>query len=238
MCIDETGRRERNSQFFFCLCGIIVDKSNLISLNNDILDFKGIYGIENLKDLRTTDQTRKLSSTNELFNLLHSSEVDIVCTIIGNVTLKDIYNTYIGINQEVMARYNALIFLIERFYFHLNRRNKKGLIIFDSLERKMENELRKKCYYFIHKHFKHVIYPSILFCEDEYSEILQIADLIGLSLNNAIYRSIDCESEHPLRNLNVEDLPTKNQYLETYWPLFEKNPNTGRVEGWGVKVWI
>ena len=110
-------------------------------------------------------------------------------------------------------------------------------MIFDSLGREIEGKLREYYYsYVIRRNFRHTIYPSITFSNDEHSEILQASDLIALSLNSAIFRKVE-RNNMSLHGLNVETLPSENQYLEIYWPLFEKNIVNNNVEGWGVKIW-
>lgn len=76
------------------------------------------------------------------------------------------------------------------------------------------------------------IFPSLLFSNDEYSNILQIVDLIGVSLNSALFNQLN---KNP--TINVNNLPNYNKYLEIYWPLFEFNPRNGSVNGWGLKIW-
>ena len=124
----------------------------------------------------------------------------------------------------------TLSFIIERFIFHNNRRNEEGMVIFDSLDKNIENEMNNS--FFLENKDKSNIFHSILFSKDEYTNILQMSDLIGVGLNSAIYKSLN-----KYGYVNIDELPNFNPYLKIYWPLFEKNTNNNSVEGWGIKVW-
>lgn len=236
--VDETIRSGR-SRYFLGLCGIVVDKSNLFQLNDAIADLKKEYEINNLKELRTVSFELKRQSTEDLFRILDFNEVIVISAIIGQYTIGNIYNQTGGARAEAEIRSTAFIFIAERFVFHLRRQQtiKKGYIVFDSLNPDIEKIIREESYNFIsRRNYKHTIYPSIAFSNDEHSEILQASDLIALALNNAIYNSIR-RNEMSLNGLNVENLPNENPFLEKYWPLFERNIHNNKVEGWGVKIW-
>lgn len=194
------------------------------------------YELENLKNLRKIPKEAKEDILEEIYMILSQHNVSIISTIIGDYTLNRIYDSYKGYQADARIRFQALKFLIERFNIHLNRREKDGIIIFDSLNYKIERNLRSLSYDFISRGFKKRIYPAVLFSNDEHSEILQTSDSVALALNSAIFRSLGKE-EMLLSKVNVEKLPYENPYLKKYWPLFEKD-SYGRVKGWGVKVWI
>lgn len=75
------------------------------------------------------------------------------------------------------------------------------------------------------------IYPALFFVRDEYSNSIQVADLINTSLNSALHNYLKENGE-----ININELPNYNNYLNIYWNLFEKNPNNGKIEGWGLKL--
>lgn len=230
--IDET-TKTKNNKCFLCLCGLIVDSSEVINLETELRLFKKKYGYENFKDFREPfDRNIKLKQTKEIKNILTKYDVNIISSVIQENSLNTIRLNNKN-NSEAVQRYFDLLFILERFSFHLNRRKKTGLVIFDSLDHKIENTIEELFYEEIisSKKLKN-IFSSILFSKDEYSNILQISDLIGVSLNNAIYNSIKKFSK-----INVDELPNFNHYLEIYWDLFEINKRTSSVEGWGLKVW-
>ena len=230
--IDETSKT-KNNKCFLCLCGLIVDSSEVINLENELRLFKKKYGYENFKDFREPyNKEIKLKQTNEIKNILIKYDVNIISSVIQENSLNTIRLNNKN-NSEAFQRYYDLVFILERFSFHLNRRKKTGFVIFDSLDNKIENTIEILFYEQItsSKKFKN-IFSSILFSKDDYSNILQISDLIGVSLNNAIYNSIKKFSK-----INVDELPNFNPYLGIYWDLFEINKRTNSVEGWGLKVW-
>ena len=71
----------------------------------------------------------------------------------------------------------------------------------------------------------------MFFGKDEYSEMLQVADLIVTSLNSAYWKFTQDKTFK-----YIDDLPEYNQFLKIYWPLFVKNSD-GKVERYGIKVW-
>jgi hypothetical protein len=234
--IDESEKQKgKNRRYFFCLCGLMVDEDRLFALNSDFDTLREKYKLSNLKDLRKKLPSKtKIKITKEICRILESKNTKIISAILGDVTLKDI-------NRVDNAYFSALTFLIERFFIHLERSVKTGIIVFDSVDKNVEKSLRKKSFEFISKerhmmydkikgYYKEKIFPSIFFSNDEYTTVLQATDLIATSLNSAFWSSIQ------EGNLDVEDLPNKNKYLKIYWPLFVKNP-AGKVNGWGIKVW-
>ena len=50
--IDETMKQAHKSKYFLCLCGLLVDSSNLLDLNESILNFRRECDMANLKELR------------------------------------------------------------------------------------------------------------------------------------------------------------------------------------------
>ena len=233
MFVDETSKT-RDNKCFLCLCGVIVDASNVTKLERELQKFKKENNFSNFKDFRNPNNMEfKLKLTQEINKILQKNEV----CIISSVLLEDSLNT-IKLNNrnnfEALQRFNDLYFILERFSFHLNRRSKTGMIIFDSLDKTIEKNMGKLFFEEISKSkkFKN-IFSSLLFSKDEYSNILQISDLIGVSLNSALYKSMK-----KYKRIRVDELPLFNHYLNIYWNLFEINKNTNSVEGWGLKVWF
>lgn len=228
--IDETSK-EKESKCFLCLCGIVVDASYVTKLEHDLEKFKKKYKFNNLKDFRKPDKIEtKLQKSEELFNILKKYEVNIISAVILKDSLKKI-KICSRDNFESDQRIAVLNFILERFYFHVNRRNQSGLVIFDSLDNKIENRIQKMFFKRVSKNFKK-IFPSLLFSKDEYSNIIQVSDLIAASLNSALYNSLKEE-----KMIEVSNLFNFNSYLKIYWNLFERNNKNNSVEGWGIKLW-
>ena len=230
--IEETSKT-KNNKCFLCLCGVIVDSSEVISLENELQKFKEKFNYSDFKDFRKPDnQSIKLRRTEYLKKILDKYNVNIISSVIQENSLNNIKIKYKQ-DFEGHQRYYDLRFILERFSFHLKRRNQTGLVIFDSLDNKIKNTMENLFYKdIISSNQLNNIFPSILFSKDEYSNILQISDLIGVSLNNAIYNSIKNYSKN-----NVDELPNFNPYLKIYWDLFAWTNRTNSVKGWGLKVW-
>jgi len=234
--LDESEKQKnKNERYFFCLCGLMVDENKLFTLDDELNKLRKNYRFSNLKDLRQRLPHRtKIKRTKEIYEILRSNGAKIISAILGDVALKDI-------NAVDNAYFGALTFLIERFFIHLGKNRKVGIIIFDSVDKTVEKNLRKKSFEFVSKEkhimygnekgcYKEKIYPSILFSDDEHSTILQATDLIATSLNHAVWTIIR------KGKINLENLPNENKYLKIYWPLFVKSP-AGKVSGWGIKFW-
>lgn len=80
--------------------------------------------------------------------------------------------------------------------------------------------------------YREKIYPEIAIADDKHSHILQVTDLIAVSLNHAFREKFKANGQ----SFDLEKLPENNKYLSAYWPLFKKDPQ-GKVAGWGIKVW-
>jgi len=236
--IDESEKQKnRYQRYFFSLCGLMVDEENLISLNNELNKIKEEYGFSNLKELRGgISREIKLEVTHKVFQILSSNDAEVITAILGDIALK-----YVTTVNNVY--FDALTFLIERFFIHLSKENKRGIIIFDSVDKSLENKLRNKFYDYISTqplvmyskrkgYFREKIFPSIFFSDDEHTTILQATDLIATSLNSAVWTALQDNG----KKFSVEKLHERNEYLRIYWPLFVKSPK-GRVNGWGIKIW-
>ena len=237
--IDETDKqRGRNKKYFFVLCGLIVNGGSLISLTKNLSSICESYKIKSLKDARKSNlrKDKKIEITKRIYEALREAKAEARSAFIGNITLgnvKKINDVYFG----------ALTFLVERYFLSLKTSEETGVIIFDSVDKKLENQLRKKFFDYISREkliwavsrrvegdYKDRIYPSLLFSNDEHSLILQATDLIANCLNSAIWRDFQKGA------IDIENLYQKNEYLQIYWPLFVKNP-AGKISGWGIKIW-
>ncbi len=116
--------------------------------------------------------------------------------ILGNIALKH--------TPTVDSYFDALTFLIERFFINLKEDDTIGIIVFDSVNKTIEGSVKKKFTEFVSKeelvmfgrkkgYYRDKIYPSLFFSNDEYSTILQSTDLIATSLNSAVWNCIQKE---------------------------------------------
>ena len=237
MFIDESTKQEnRNNKYFFIQLGIMINKESILPLEEDLRKIKDKYQMTNFKSLRKNKKEEKIECTSEICKTLLNHNASVLSTVLGAVALKDI-------NNISDSYFGAITFLIERFFMNLKNESRTGLIIHDSLERSLELNLRKKVHQYVLEEelllhgkskgrYKDRIYPAILFSDDAYSEILQVSDLISLSLHSAIFKCLKSGE-----GLVVENLPKYNGFLKLYWPLFIKDPRNAKAEGWGVKIW-
>jgi len=237
--IDETDKQKnKNNKYFFVLCGLVINGDNLISLTTELNQIKEESKLRTLKDARKTSlkRDRKIEITKRIYNSLKNNKTEVRSAFIGNISLRNIQ----AVND---VYFGALTFLIERYFLTLKKEDDIGIVIFDSINKKLENKLKKKFFKYIlneklvwaisgrvEGYYKDRIFPSIFFSNDEHSTVLQATDLIATSLNSAIW------ADFQKGILDVENLLAKNEYLKIYWPLFVKNPE-GKVNGWGIKIW-
>lgn len=236
--IDETEKKAELGKNYFILNGLIVDADQFINLNNKLDNILTNFGLKSFKDSRQIGLSKKdkIEITTQISNTLKEYNCCITSAFIGEFTLSTITN--------VEDKYfEALYFLLERFFLHLRKHSDTGIAIFDSLDKRLENKIKDAFFnkvnnedfiwYLYRKSlgkYKQRIYPCPFFAKDEHSLVLQCSDLIASSLNSAIERSFD-------NGLVVEKLPEFNDYLNIYWSLFLKDPISSSVEGWGLKIW-
>ena len=83
------------------------------------------------------------------------------------------------------------------------------------------------------------VYPEVFFGRDDYSNLMQVADIIATSLNysyRSLKKGVERENLGYLKD-KVEELQDQNDYLKIYWDLFVKD-STGNVNNWGIKLWV
>jgi len=133
--IDESEKQKNvENKYFFCLCGLMIDRDNLIGLNNNLDSLRKTYNLSNLKDLRSSKGLDKIKVTKEIYEILNSNNAKVITTMLGDKSLE--YT-----DETIDVYFGAFTFLIERFLIHLWRESKSGIIIFDSLDKKLENKL-------------------------------------------------------------------------------------------------
>ncbi|MDB4984662.1 MAG: hypothetical protein JWM20_841 [Patescibacteria group bacterium] len=238
--IDETDRQASSTvHAFFSICGLVIDESEIMATTNELEEIKKKYNFSNLKESRKSglSEQEKVIISTEVFDCLKKHNASIISIVLGDFSMsfnmpKD--DLYMG----------AIQFLMERFCLILMKVNSCGLAIFDCTEKRFEKKLREKFYEYIQTQTVHMaweskprgpmrdfIQPTLFFADDEQSILIQAVDLIAVSLNSAI---VNITQSNP--KIMVADLPSGNKFLNIYWPLFASS-SSGKVEGWGVKVW-
>lgn len=233
--VDESDKKEAK---YFLLCGIIIEDKYLLKLNNELQVLKNLDNLQNLKDSRKTNlsENKRVELTEKIFTLLAKSECKVLSGVLGEYAL--------SASTELLRRYDdASFFVIERFVLQLRQFGQFGFVIFDSSDKKLQRKLEDKFYekvlnadVLMHSNrlgeYKEFLFPTLFFARDEYTNIIQAADLIAVSLNGALWSR--------KKNLGhfgaLETLYEENKFLSIYWPLFLKSPQ-GKVRGWGIKLW-
>lgn len=233
---DETEREAGSKKAFFCICSIDVEEEVVPLINFELDSVASRYGLKNLKESRKLGlpETRRLEITKEIIDILSSHSVRVRASVMGNYTI-----THSSREQLYLS---ALSFLVERWCFTLQRKSISGMVLFDTVGGKLESKIRKLFYQYIreasltlraeHQCFlREHLYPNIMFCDDDHTPLIQVADLIGTSLNDAIVKARKEDS-----SFTIASLPTKNKFLALYWPLFMRSPSN-QITGWGIKFW-
>jgi hypothetical protein len=230
--------------------GSIVNIKNLFNTENELKETATEYGIKTLKDLRDTSNLRKevkVKATDKLASIMEKYEIQVISCILSyrNFKISGSKNENPIISPQLEKDYEeALTFLVERFYLFLKRNQLNGIIIFDEFKGKKDFE--KSVYNFLSgkkslieylptskRDYSGVIYPSILWANDQYSAILQLTDLVLSSLHGA-YRKYLIEKD--VIPDNLEELQNYNIYLKKYFKFFQRSKD-GKVDGWGIKLW-
>jgi hypothetical protein len=233
--IDESDKQKgKGGKYFFVLCGLIIDSECLLEVERRIELIKEKYGFKTLKELRKVDKSLKLAVTKVICEVLRKYDATIISSGIGRVSLRDMDNP--------TSKYkDALYFLAERYWWYLRGHKTSGMVILDSVDKETEKSASKWFFEFVHNKEMSMygeqkgnmidrVHPALLFSNDVYTNILQVTDLIALSLNAAIWNRVSAGE-----SWSIEELPSHNEFLEIYWPLF--NSNGKRVDGYGLKWW-
>jgi len=235
--IDESEYNYKKRKEYFVLSGIVVDEEKLLELEEEIRELKEKNGIQNLKELRktiTVQQENKLKFTKKIVDLLKKNNCKNISIIFGDL----------GYNYDE-DYFGAITFIIERFCIKLRKEHQIGMIICDSLPSKICKNVSSKLRKYLLKeklnirgiskgYFKEHIYPAILFLDDDYSEMLQVTDLICTSLQSSLKEFYKYNDFHIKGNEDV--LKEYNPYLKCYWELFDKDSDDS-VSSWGIKTW-
>lgn len=234
----------------FILLGCIVNTIELLNLEKALEDVAKKYEIKNLRHLRSKNLSKniKIDATKSLTNVMEKYNVQIISCILSYRNIKfSIEDKHLRIKPfELKKDYEeSLSFLIERFYKFLIKNQSSGIVIFDqfTIERDLKESIKNflegkkvlvNCLPTTKRYYSKVIYPSIFFTDDEYSLVLQLTDLILLSLHNGYEKCIN-EKKQVTKN-DIEELWRYNEFLKEYFKFFQKDKN-GKVSGWGIKVW-
>ena len=237
--MDESERAREQNTPPFLLCGMEIESTKLIHLENKLASLCDEWGLKSLKSLRNTKQfttIQKLNRTKEIVTLLKQNDVKVLSTILKRLSLEE--------QRNPSAKYcDALGFILERFYIPLRKKNEDGIIFMDCVNKKIQSSLIETFAEFgqqehimkgvLQGKYKERVYRQLFFCDDKYSHIAQVTDLICASLQNAVWAAAN---KNELNSTNLDKLPDYCTYLKLYWDLFVKD-SSGKVSGWGIKLW-
>lgn len=239
--IDESKKLELKKRKFFLLLGVVVDSEKMFRLESKLRILKSQHSLNNFKQLKTNNLNikEKKKICRKMVDILKEFDCFVLSIILGPITMKNV--------QSFEDCYlEAIGFLIDRFFLNLNMSKDFGWVVHDSVEGSEKNFKEGFKKYVTTQIFSlpkwkygykisERVYPCLSFFDDNHCEILQCSDLIALALNNAIWKRIKELSEH---DLQIENLKDKNDFLKIYWDLFVKNPKTGEVNNYGIKLWL
>ncbi len=233
---DETEKTKGKDKLFFCICSIAIDESKVIETNRALSGILVKYGLSSLKESRKSglSEGARLSIAQDITDILGGAGAKVRAIVIGEFTMSRPI-----VRAELYS--SAMSFILERWYFTLNKNDERGIAIFDSMDSHLQRDFGKKFAEYVateeckwqtksYGFFRDRIHPSLLFTADENSILIQAADCIGTALNNAYANSL---RDH---KLGITDLPNENKFLKIFWPLFMRSPG-GRVPGYGIKIW-
>jgi hypothetical protein len=234
--IDESEQVKKDNKSHFVLLGTIVSSENLIPLERCLFKIKEKLKLENLKELRTSRKFTKedrVKYSQELYDCLEDFNVTLLSSIIGTYSMNNASKTD--------NYYEAMTFIIERFYFYLHDRKKQGIIILDSNCEETTKQIRKRVYDYVLNEEKREgkirkrIYGPIFFCEDEFSHVIQLSDLAVAGLQRATWEMLNTlEDSNNIKN-NEDKLVNYSIFLKMYWKYFMKYKE--KVSGSGIKYW-
>lgn len=236
--IDESEQVKKDQKSHFVLLGTIISSENLIPLERCLYKIRDKYHLKNLKELRTnreiiTTKGERIKISKELYGCLGDYNVKLLSSIIGPLSMKTC--------SKVDNYYDAMVFIIERFYFYLHKNNKEGMIILDSNCAEITKEIRRRVYNYILNEEKKEgkirkkIYGPIFFCEDEFSHVIQLSDLCVAGLQRAVWDMLKTLKYSNNLKGAEDDLVKYNIFLEMYWFYFIRYK--GKVSGAGIKYW-
>ncbi len=251
--IDESERQKMGThKYSFCLCGLMIDYTSLIDAILALGNIKNNYDMTSFKDVRgKLARGKKREITEKIAGTLRGHKCIVLSSILGDIALGKV-------DEVDNCYFDAMCFLIERFFINLQLENAQGILVFDELDEKKKKKLKRKIFEYITMepqkmrgkikgYYRSRIFPEVLFSNDEFNVLLQVTDLIATSLNQAIWQKIKEVRKRRLTRgevrchlgeiVEIEELPKYSPYLEIYWPLFIKNPRNGTVSGWGIKAW-
>jgi hypothetical protein len=220
----------------FVILGIIIDSTMLINLEKQLSAFRvKNLGGENLKFLRTTRsiaRDTKLKLSQELYSSLKPFSIKLISVVLG---------TWSATRRTHIDQYcEAMRFMIERFFFYLHQNNDLGIIIIDSNQNSAQKEIRNKANQYILETTKREgkirsrIYAPVFFCEDSYSNLIQLSDLMCAGIQNATFEYLKNNKEESLKK-NEEALFQCNPFMSLYKEYFLTFRDN--ISGAGIKFW-
>lgn len=238
--VDESESNESDSHYHI-LAGVLIPSEHLFEASQEIEELKKKYGLNNLKETRKNEKFKhddKIKITKELVILLIKFNVIFIAIIeISNTRIDDQ-------NKRRTIYYDSVQLLSERVTLYSHKNQRKWFFIADALSYRQYKlkELKKKINSNIRESntFKHKIgdylFETPFFVEDDFSNFIQVADLVALSLNNGL-KKYGGKNGFPIgTDIKNDTLKNYSEYLEIYWPLFDKSCG-GAIDGYGIKFW-
>ena len=235
--IDESDVYSSGNRECLILTGLSIKEEDLLKVEDKLEELKLSLNLKNLKELRTSRlrTEQKLDYTDKIIRILKETNIKVISSVL-NVGWDEYRDSYFG----------GLVFIIERFFLRIKRNNEKAFIISDSFDRNISSYVSAKASDYLRNQeitlhgeskgkIKESIYPALFFQNDNYSNLLQVVDLICGSLQFAV-REFKVSNPTSTIKGNEDLLKDMNPYLEKYWIFFEKGFRNS-VTGWGIKTW-
>jgi len=239
--IDESYYRHSK---YIVLGGVIISEEIWTKVNNEIINLKRKFftndELINLKDIRR----KKYDPSNSFNELSTEKQKDFETELYQILSAEGLIYLAALIDKSSMETNNkdflfrlAYSFLIQRFEFFLKEKEGRGMIIMD----KSKNEEITKLFdhhreftikgipfrkrkdptstsYFDQYEFMHLqkVIENLLFQDDNYSNHLQISDMICAAISSKFNRGNDYYYNKIIKNIR-------------------KSP-TGTIDGWGIKI--
>jgi hypothetical protein len=245
MFVDESKKQGRGyTKEAFVMAGVVIDSEDLIKVENLLEDLKIRYGINKLEDIKKIlVKEARLAFTVELRDILFDNNCYVLSAIYGEIALDNF--------KKIEEVYPACFqFLLERFFMNLNMKNEQGIMFHDEFGKPYGQKFIKSSYKEIKSGefscswnkkktpFRERIHSQIFFGRDDYSNILQAADVIASTLNYSYIKlKPKLEKLHMIKE-NIPMMKEENEYLKIYWDIFVKKPRTEDPSGYGIKIWI
>ena len=233
--VDESDGFRKSIRTHFVLAGVIVDSEELFSFESVITKFRKRFlngkSLKVLRSYKAFEHSEKLELTKALCKRISRFDISFIASISGSRSSR---------NEKKASYVGCLSFLIERFFFYLVENNSNGIIILDTLATGHQNYIRKHIQHIIANgrkregKYNERIFKNVFFGNDDYTNAIQLADLLCAAINSALQRYLEnCEESKLMGNEDM--LVCYNSFLPLFWSHFRRF--NGSVSGGGIKFW-